>query len=250
MDFQNKHSQCGGADGIVGPNTWAVLFPTTKTVPNDPTDPDFLANARANNGTGSGGKGNIINPNTGDSLVLTLKEIKAVISNSYFKNCIHIQSITNQNIKITTDNGISIIDVSQKYVYGSYACSWDISMIYASKNNLISLKNALNQTASRLGAWGNTQTLLGTLAALVGKKAAADIIGGLPITGVGIMSSYWGQYYSMLADSLDDIIDHSSVGTNGYICAILGADYAGGSGFHGSITYYDPSGKYTHTIGR
>ena len=35
MDFQNKHSQCGGADGIVGPNTWAVLFASNNT----PTTP-------------------------------------------------------------------------------------------------------------------------------------------------------------------------------------------------------------------
>jgi len=32
IDFQNKHSACGGADGIVGPNTWGVLFAVNRVV--------------------------------------------------------------------------------------------------------------------------------------------------------------------------------------------------------------------------
>ena len=38
MDFQSKHPQCGGADGIVGPNTWAVLFASNNT-PTTPVSP-------------------------------------------------------------------------------------------------------------------------------------------------------------------------------------------------------------------
>ena len=38
MDFQRKHSQCGGVDGIVGPNTWAVLFASNNT-PTTPVSP-------------------------------------------------------------------------------------------------------------------------------------------------------------------------------------------------------------------
>ena len=37
-DFQRNHSQCGGADGIVGPNTWAVLFASNNT-PTTPVSP-------------------------------------------------------------------------------------------------------------------------------------------------------------------------------------------------------------------
>ena len=38
MDFQSKHSQCGGVDGIVGPLTWAVLFASNNT-PTTPVSP-------------------------------------------------------------------------------------------------------------------------------------------------------------------------------------------------------------------